>query len=66
MKIESKHFFFFTFLNQTSVSGSFGILEKIEMNYKMTRGRDIVETVLAIKIELAPNSVLLTCFSGFG
>lgn len=38
------------------------------MNYKMniTRGRDIVEIVVATGIELAPYSVLLTFFSGFG
>lgn len=38
------------------------------MNYKMniTRGRDTVEIVLATEIELAPYSVKLTFFSGFG
>lgn len=38
------------------------------MNYKMniTRGRDIVEIILATEVELAPRCVLLTVFRGFG
>lgn len=38
------------------------------MNHKLniTSGRDTVEIALATEVELAPSSVFLTFFSGFG